>query len=150
MTTKSGKVNTHGADSLSMSSEDYLESIYRLSQTSDKPDQGVHSVDVADQLNVSKASVNKALTALREAGMVEQVRYGRIELTPQGREYGRDIWRRHLTLRAFLEQELGVDHETANDEACLMEHDLSADTMDRWVSYLEKKGVSLNIESCSP
>lgn len=146
MTNKPNKVNTHGSDSLSMSSEDYLESIYRLSQDSANPEQGVHSVDVAEQLNVSKASVNKALSALRDAGMVEQARYGRIELTKEGREYGRDIWRRHLTLRAFLEKELGVDHETANGEACMMEHALSEATMDRWVNYLEDKGVSLDMQ----
>lgn len=136
------KTSTHGESSLSMSGEDYLEAIYRLA-TADSDDEGVHSVDVAENLGVSKASVNKALTALRESGMVEQARYGRIRMTTKGREYGRDVWRRHRTLRTFLTEALEVDPQTADEEACLMEHDLSADTMRRWVAYLEHQGITV-------
>ncbi|MCI1933748.1 MAG: metal-dependent transcriptional regulator [Atopobiaceae bacterium] len=136
------KISTHGKESLTMASEDYLEAIFRLS--TEKGGTGeVHSVDVADQLHVSKASVNKALAVLRENGMIEQMRYGCITLTDRGKAYGADVWHRHRTLRAFLTQTLGVDAKTANDEACLMEHDLSEDTMRRWVDYLESQGVSL-------
>lgn len=134
------KVSTHGENSLTMASEDYLEAIFRLS-TEDGGAGEVHSVDVADQLHVSKASVNKALAVLRDSGMIEQTRYGRIALTDKGRAYGSDVWHRHRTLRAFLTQKLGVDARVANDEACLMEHDLSEDTMRRWVRYLETQGV---------
>lgn len=125
---------------LTMASEDYLESIYRLSQES-SDDDGVRSVDVADQLGVSKASVNKALSTLKEAGMVEQTRYGRVRLTKEGCAYAKRVWRSHRTLRSFLINDLGVDYETADDEACLMEHYLSEDTMNRWCSYLEKQGL---------
>ena len=104
---------------------------------------GIRSVDVAEQLNVSKASVNKAMSTLKEHGMVEQTRYGRVTLTKEGLEYGKDVWHRHRTLRLFLTEELGVDAETADDEACLMEHDLSADTMRRWCEYLERHGVQV-------
>lgn len=143
MAAKTTKINTHGEGSLSMASEDYLEAIYRLSLTKPDREPGVHSVDVADQLGVSKASVNKALAALRDAGMIEQARYGHITLTEKGEVYGRDVWRRHRTLRTFLVHELGVDPEVANDEACEMEHDLSSDTMDKWIAYLERQGVTV-------
>lgn len=127
---------------LSMASEDYLESIYRLTyEDGQESNDGVRSVDVADQLGVSKASVNKALSTLKEAGMVEQTRYGRVRLTEQGRNYAARVWRSHRTLRSFLINDLGVDYKTADDEACLMEHYLSEDTMDRWCSYLEKQGL---------
>lgn len=127
---------------LSMASEDYLESIYRLTyEDGQEANEGVRSVDVADQLGVSKASVNKALSTLKEAGMVEQTRYGRVRLTDNGRVYAARVWRSHRTLRSFLINDLGVDYKTADDEACLMEHYLSEDTMDRWCSYLEKQGL---------
>lgn len=136
------KTDTHGPNSLSMASEDYLESIYRIMVDQDAFETGIRSVDVAEQLEVSKASVNKAISTLKEHGMVEQTRYGRVTLTEAGRVYGKDVWDRHRTLRLFLTKVLGVDEETADDEACLMEHDLSADTMCRWCAYLEKQGVT--------
>lgn len=138
------KTDTHGPNSLSMASEDYLESIYRIMSEQDAFESGIKSVDVAEQLEVSKASVNKALATLKEHGMVEQSRYGRVTLTPRGKEYGRDVWHRHRTLRLFLTESLGVDEKTADDEACLMEHALSADTMRRWCEYLERQGISVD------
>jgi Mn-dependent DtxR family transcriptional regulator len=126
-----------------MASEDYLESIYRIMVDQDAFETGIRSVDVAEQLEVSKASVNKAIATLKDRGMVEQTRYGRVTLTEQGREYGKDVWHRHRTLRLFLTEELGVDPDTADDEACLMEHDLSEDTMRRWCDYLERQGVKV-------
>lgn len=129
---------------LTMAGEDYLEAIYRIAvEQGIEPGRGVRSVDIAELLDVSKASVSKALGGLRDAGMVEQVRYGRVTLTEEGRAYARDVWRSHRALRAFLTQELGVDPQVADEEACLMEHYLSDDTMDRWCDYLERQGVVL-------
>ena len=130
---------------LSMAGEDYLESIYRLAAegVDDVGEVSVRSVDIAEQLGVSKASVSKALSLLKEAGMVEQARYGRVTLTPEGREYGRRVWRSHRALRAFLTCDLGVDQDVADEEACLMEHYLSEDTIDRWCDYLEDQGYNI-------
>lgn len=138
------KTDTHGPNSLSMASEDYLESIYRIMDEQDAFETGIKSVDVAEQLEVSKASVNKAIATLKEHGMVEQTRYGRVTLTEAGREYGKDVWHRHRTLRLFLTKGLGVDEQIADEEACLMEHALSADTMKRWCAYLEQQGISVD------
>lgn len=128
---------------LTRAGEDYLESIYRLSIESDEPDGSVRSVDVAEQLEVSKASVNKALSMLKEEGMVNQSRYGRVTLTPEGKDYAAIVWRAHRALRAFLETDLGVEAERADEEACLMEHVLSADTMSRLIDYLARQGVTI-------
>lgn len=87
---------------LTRAGEDYLESIYRLSKESGDSDGSVRSVDVAEQLDVSKASVNKALSMLKEEGMVNQSRYGRVTLTPEGKKYAAIVWRAHRALRAFL------------------------------------------------
>ena len=59
------KTDTHGPNSLSMASEDYLESIYRIMDEQDAFETGIRSVDVAEQLEVSKASVNKAWSSRR-------------------------------------------------------------------------------------
>ena len=130
------------AHGLTMANEDYLESVYRISLSAPEGE-GVRSVDVAEQLGVSKASVNKAMSALKEAGLVEQDRYGRVRLTAQGAGLGAEVWRCHRMLRAFLEADLGVEPEVADREACLMEHALSRDTMRRWADYLERQGLSI-------
>ena len=129
--------------SLTRAGEDYLESIYRLSLESAEGDKSVRSVDVAEQLEVSKASVNKALSQLKEMGMVVQSRYGRVVLTEEGEAYAKVVWRSHRALRTFLEYDLGVKPEVADEEACLMEHVLSADTMQRLIGYLERQGVEI-------
>ena len=69
----------------SMSHEDYLEAIVMLGGTTDAP---VRSVDVANKLGVSKASVNKAISALKEQELVVQPHYGDITLTEAGYAYG--------------------------------------------------------------
>ena len=129
---------------LTRAGEDYLEAIYRLASEGGSADGTVRSVDVAEQLGVSKASVNKALSMLKETGMVEQSRYGRVTLTPQGERYAALVWRSHRAIRLFLEKDLGVDPQRADDEACLMEHVLSADTMERLIGYLEKQGLEIS------
>ena len=108
--------------SLTRAGEDYLESIYRLSLESAEGDKSVRSVDVADQLEVSKASVI---------------------LTAEGEAYAKIVWRSHRALRTFLEHDLGVKPDVADEEACLMEHVLSADTMQRLIGYLEQQGVQI-------
>lgn len=129
---------------LTTANEDYLECIVRIEgENGGEVEGGIRSVDIAQRLEVSKASVNKAITALKAQGMVEQSHYGRVRLTSQGREIGSAVWRRHRMLRAFLAGELGVDVERADAEACLMEHALSEDTMNRWLAYLESSGITI-------
>ena len=127
---------------LTMSNEDYLECLVRIEEE-EQAVEGVRSVDVASRLNVSKASVNNAVAALKAQGLVEQSHYGKILLTDRGREIGTAVWYRHRLLRTFLTRELGVDYDRADAEACMMEHALSEDTMARWLEYLERQGVAL-------
>lgn len=130
---------------LTMANEDYLECIVRIENEGDANDEmGIRSVDIAQRLDVSKASVNKAITALKTQGMVEQSHYGKVRLTSLGRTIGSAVWRRHRMLRTFLVDELGVDFERADAEACMMEHALSEDTMNRWLAHLEQSGISID------
>ena len=127
---------------LTVANEDYLECIVRI-EREDGETQGVRSVDIATRLGVSKASVNKAVASLKAQELVEQSHYGKVMLTPRGRKIGETVWRRHRLLRAFLVKELGVPFERADNEACMMEHALSKDTMERWLDYLECQGIHI-------
>lgn len=127
---------------LTVANEDYLECMVRIEQEGSQGE-GIRSVDIAQQLGVSKASVNKAVTVLKEQGLVEQSHYGKVMLTDSGRELGRAVWYRHRLIRTFLVQELGVEFERADTEACMMEHALSEDTMQRWMRYLEREGIRI-------
>lgn len=127
---------------LTVANEDYLECMVRI-EKEDNETEGVRSVDIAQRLGVSKASVNKAVTALKAQGLVEQSHYGKVILTDTGREMGQAVWYRHRLLRTFLVEELGVPFERADSEACMMEHAVSEDTMQRWLAYLEDQGITV-------
>ena len=76
--------NVQNDHTLTKAGEDYLEAIYRIALEQPDDDKSVRSVDIAESLDVSKASVNKALSQLKEQDMVEQSRYGRVTLTKEG------------------------------------------------------------------
>lgn len=103
----------------------------------------VRSVDIANKLEVSKASVNKAISMLKEKGLADQPYYGDITLTEEGYEYGKAVLERHHLLFAFLTQELGISEEVANEEACLMEHAISDSSFVKWIEYIKKRGITL-------
>lgn len=125
-------------DKISMSHEDYLEAIVILGGTTE---QSVRSVDVAKQMDVSKASVNKAIGMLKEKGLAEQPYYGDITLTETGYNYGKAIFKRHRYLTAFLSKQLGIEQEVAEEEACRMEHAISDESFEKWVAYIEELGI---------
>ena len=125
-------------EKISMSHEDYLEAIIMLGGTLEE---SVRSVDIAKQMEVSKASVNKAIGLLKEKGFVDQPYYGDITLTEKGYEYGQAVYKRHRYLTAFLSKELGIAEDIAEDEACLMEHAISDDSFEKWVAYIDKLGL---------
>ncbi len=135
-------------EKVSMSHEDYLEAIVILGGTQDHP---VRSVDIASQLNVSKASVNKAVNSLKERGLLDQPYYGDVTLTEKGYIYGQRILARHELLSYFLEEGLGIDHETAEYEACQMEHAISDDSFEKWCNFISKfKEAHLNSTASKP
>jgi Mn-dependent DtxR family transcriptional regulator len=119
---------------LSPANEDYLEAVYELGGASG----AVRSVDLATKLEVSKASVNNAVNNLKQAGLVEQPYYGDITLTKEGAEYAASILERHHVLYHFLLDVLGVEPEVAADEACMMEHAISDDTLRRLTAHLKE------------
>jgi len=131
---------------LSPSLEDYMEIILELSLQGEK----IRVTDIAVQLKNSKASVNQAIHALVERGLVVHRRYGPVELTPEGAVYAAQVRERHHLLRQFLMEVLGVEAETAECDACLMEHEISEETIEcmiRFMTEREKPGSIPNGKS---
>ena len=122
-------------EKMSKSHEDYLEAIVMLGGTTEA---SVRSVDIATKLGVSKASVNKAVSALKEQGLAEQPYYGDVTLTEEGYAYGSSVLDRHRMLSLFLSKALGIPEERAEREACLMEHAISDESFEKWSSYIKK------------
>jgi len=119
---------------LSASSQDYLEAVLQLSYENEL----IRSVDIASRLGVSRASVNRAVKVLKEAGYVVQERYSDISLTEEGRLAGQAVHQRHMALRFFLAEVLGVNAITAEDDACRMEHSLSEESLSQLLVFLEQ------------
>ena len=121
------------ATTMTQSLEDYLEAIYMLIADG-KPAQ---VRDVARILSVKMPSVVKAIRELKKLELVTQEPYANIELTAKGGRLARHVLNRHQLLRSFLVK-LGVSRKTADRDACLMEHILSAETLDKIRFYTEK------------
>lgn len=110
---------------LQESGEMYLETIYILSQKSSS----VRSIDVGDYMGFSKPSVSRAVGILKKGGYVVMDKDGYLSLTESGLEVAKKIYERHTTLTDFLVR-LGVDKNTAVEDACKMEHDISDETFE--------------------
>lgn len=107
------------------SAEDYLESIYVFEQQHGY----ARSIDIANDRNVTKASVSVAMKQLRENGYINMGADNAITLTPAGREIAERVYNRHTLLTSLLVS-LGVSQETAEKDACKIEHDLSEETLE--------------------
>ena len=105
---------------LQESGEMYLETIYRLSREQEY----VRSIDVAEEMGYSKPSVSRAVSLLRQGGYLLTDEHGHLTLTDVGREVAQKIFERHTILTALLTH-LGVDEETATEDACRIEHAIS-------------------------
>ena len=108
---------------LQESGEMYLETILVLSKKSD----AVRSVDVCDYMGFSKPSVSRAIGLLKNGGYVLMDKNGYLTLTDLGLEVANKIYERHTLLTDFLIN-IGVDKETAANDACKMEHVISDET----------------------
>lgn len=105
------------------SAENYLETILMLSHKSPY----VRSIDIANELSFSKPSVSVAMKNLRANGYIEIGPEGHISLTGSGREIAETMYERHTLLSQWLIY-LGVDEKTAQEDACRIEHVVSAES----------------------
>lgn len=115
------------------SAEDYLESILIIQEQAGQ----VRSIDVVNKLGFSKPSVSIAMKHLRENGYIEVDGGGHITLTPAGAEIAERIYERHTFLSGWLTA-IGVDPAVAAEDACRIEHVISAETFAALQAYAEK------------
>jgi len=119
---------------LSASQEDYLEAILKLERAS----RVARVSEIAAELGVSRPSVTGALKNLAGRGLVMHARYGHATLTGEGAKIALEIERRHLSIRDFLTDVLGIGSEQAETAACRLEHVLEAEVLAHFVAYAEQ------------
>ena len=114
-------------------SEDYLEAMLMMQEKHGY----IRSIDVAEQLGVTKPSVSYSTKRLREAGYITMDSDSYITLTDTGMEIARRMYERHKLLTDFFIH-LGVDEQTAREDACKVEHDLSEKTFNAICEHAKK------------
>ena len=113
----------------------YLETIYILS----KDNANVRSIDVGEYMGYSKPSVSRAMGLLKSGGYINMAADGTLTLTELGVEIAEKIYARHTILTAMLVS-LGVDEETATEDACRLEHAISDKSFEAIKKHLENEG----------
>ena len=121
---KNGKLSSH--------MEDYLEAVAAL-----KKEKGAARVrDIGRRLNVKKPSVTSALNTLSRSGLVVHERYGYVDLTPEGQRIALGVQARHDILVKFLTNILSVAPRIAVEDACRLEHSISAVTLEKLTKFI--------------
>ncbi|WP_026660320.1 metal-dependent transcriptional regulator [Butyrivibrio sp. AC2005] len=116
------------------SGEDYIETIYLL-----KKKKGyVRSIDVANELGFSRPSVSRAVGILKDDGYLNVASDGSLELTEEGVKKAKSVYDRHKNLTKFLMITAGVSEETAENDACRIEHIISSETFKGIKKYLKE------------
>lgn len=103
---------------LSMSLEDYIEAIYMVLEKNPV----CRVTDITNILGVSKPSIVNALTILKKDKLINQEKYGYIELTEEGRRVAKKLYEKHSAIRRFLISLFELDYKDANEIACKIEH----------------------------
>ena len=116
------------------SAENYLETILVISHSKGM----VRSIDIVNELEFSKPSVSVAMKNLRENGYIEMDKDGYIMLLDKGRKIAEKIYERHTTLSKYLIA-LGVDPVVAAEDACRIEHVISAESFEAIKNHIKEK-----------
>lgn len=118
------------------SGEMYLETILVLG----KKNNTVRSIDIAEEMGFSKASVSRAVSKLKQDSYIIVDQNGHIALTEKGHQLAGRIYERHVVLTNML-TELGVSDKTASEDACRMEHVISDETFEAIKKHIREKGT---------
>ena len=125
------------------SAENYLETILILSQSGEP----VRAIDIVNELGYSKPSISVAMKNLRIGGYIVVDGDGHITLTSSGFEVAQSMYERHTLISDWL-MFLGVDRDTAVNDACKIEHDISQQSFAAIKGHIEK--WKLNLYSTKP
>ncbi|MGM0603158.1 MAG: DtxR family transcriptional regulator [Bacillota bacterium] len=129
---------------LSKSLEDYLEVIFHLSNKNGS----ARITDIASNMEVAASSVNEMIGKLSVKGLVKQKKYGPVLLTENGAVYAKKIDCIHKIIFEFLHELLGVEKKTADHDACLIEHNVSYQTVKKLNQYLIKQNIINEDNNC--
>ena len=116
------------------SGEMYLETILIL--TKDKPD--LHAIDISEHMGYSKPSVSRAIGILKKEGYITVDEHLHIRLTESGKKIAKKIYERHTVISEFL-CSIGVDEQTAAEDACRIEHVISDKSFAELKKYVKAK-----------
>ena len=116
---------------LRQSGEDYLETILILSKRGE-----VRSIDIANEMNLSKPSVSRAMGILKNGGFIKVDKDGYITFTDEGKKTAERIYERHTVLTDWLVG-IGVDEKTASEDACRLEHNFSSESFEKLKSHIQ-------------
>jgi DtxR family Mn-dependent transcriptional regulator len=124
----------HRDNPISSTHEMYLKVLHEA-----RGEHGISRVgDLARRLDVSPGTVSTVLKSLEKMQFVRHERYGFVVLTEEGSDVAECVIRRYDTIRALLVEVLGVNPETADVDACMMEHAVSLATVERMQEMLEQ------------
>jgi DtxR family Mn-dependent transcriptional regulator len=119
--------------------EDILEALYKVRCSGDV---GILIPDLAHQISRNPEDIAAVLPEMEQEGDLVVGSEGDIVLTPRGIDAGAKIMRKHRILECFFSEALGMSPETASEEACTLEHNVSDEAIDRLGRYLKGPGIS--------
>ncbi len=122
-------------EKLTFTMENYLEAVYELSGQGT----GARVSDIADRLGVTKASTNRAMSALAEKGLIVNEKYKEVFLTPEGLKQAELTSQKHHVIQQFLTRILGVNTSIAEADACAIEHVISSDSIAAMQDFMNNK-----------
>ena len=127
------------------SAENYLETLLVLHTRKG----AVRSIDIANEMNFSKPSVSVAMKNLRQGGYIKVDDDGSIILLDKGQEIAEKIYERHTLISEWLTA-MGVDPEVAAEDACRIEHVISAETFDALKRHVSSMSQALKAAAAEP
>ena len=128
---------------ISKSLEEYLKCMYILKNQNDN----IRVTDIAEKMNCTKPSVNKAINNLKENGLVNYESYGKIELTSEGEDLAKKILETYDIVYLFLKDVLELNDEEAKSEAEKIKSSINDNTINKLARYVHKT-LSLNNLDC--
>lgn len=119
---------------LSKSLEEYIKTMYILK----KQTGNIRVTDIANKMNCTKPSVNKALNNLKDSGLVNYETYGTIELTQEGENIAKKVLEAYDIVYLFFKDVLNLNEEQAQKEAEQIKSNISDDTINKLAKYVHK------------
>ncbi len=116
------------------SGENYLETILILQNKNGF----VRSIDIANELNYTKASISRAMSILKNAEYITMDESNKILLTEKGLKKANEIYERHRIIKKYLILALDIDDDTADQDACRIEHIISEKSFDKMKEYVKR------------